>query len=70
MKALLGERYKPVPLFDPLAVTVAGYIGYTPPPDAEIIEFVVIKLGQFTDGLVEGFPTAVPGDEFMERHGR
>jgi len=49
---------------------VAGYIGYTPPPDAEIIEFVVIKLGQFTDGLVEGFPTAVPGDEFMERHGR
>jgi hypothetical protein len=47
-----------------------GNFGYTPTADTEIVELMIIKLIQFTDGLVDGFPTAVFGDDILKPHDR
>ena len=41
-----------------------------PAADPEVVEFMGGESLQGRDGLVDGLPTSVLGDEFIEQHGR
>jgi len=50
-----------------LTDTAFGYFSDTPPADAEIIEFVVIKLVQLTNGFVNIAPAAQAHENVLKR---